>query len=256
MRALRNIFAVFKKEMRSYFTSPIAYVIVAVFLAITAYFYNTILKLFVQFQFQRMFGFGGGPNLTDHFVRPFYSNMAIIFLLITPVITMRLFSEEKKLGTFELLLTSPLTTTQLVLGKYFAGLCTFLIMLLLTLPYPIFLFIYSSPEIGPIISTYLGMILIGSAFIGVGAFTSALTENQIIAAALSFGILLILWVLGWASQTASGGIAEFLKYISIMEHFGDMSKGVISTRNLIYFLSFDVFIIFITASVIESQKWR
>ncbi len=255
MQRVKNVFAIWKKEMKSYFTSPIAYVVTAVFLAITAYFYNTILKIFIRFQFQRFMGLGGGPNLTDHFLRPLYSNMAIILLLISPVLTMRLLAEEKKQGTFEVLLTSPVTTTQIVLGKYFAALTTYTIMIALTFLYPLFLFIYSSPEPGPVISIYLGLFLLGSAFMAVGTFTSALTENQIIAAVLAFGLLLIFWVIGWAATTATQG-TEFLKYISLMEHFGDMSKGLITTRNVVFFVSFVGYLLFLTVTAIESQKWR
>lgn len=256
MRSIKNIYTIWKKELRSYFFSPIAYILTAIFLAITAYFYNTILQLFVQFQFQRMFGMGGGPNLTDHFLRPLYSNTVIILLLITPILTMRLFSEEKKQATFEFLLTSPITTTQLVLGKYFAGLTVFVVMVILTFTYPVFLFIYSTPEVGPIITTYIGLIFMGSIFVGVGVFSSSLTENQIISAVVAFGILLILWVIGWASRTAPHSIASGINYISLMDHFSNLSKGILSTRDLTYFLSFDGFLIFLTVSVVESQKWR
>ena len=255
MSRVKNVFTIWKKEMRSYFSSPMAYVALAVFLGITAYFYNTILQLYIRFQFQRFMGFGGGPNLTDHFIRPLYSNMAIILLLISPVLTMRLLTEKKKLGTFELLMTSPITTTQLVLGKYLAALTTFLIFVGFTLVYPLFLFIYSSPEPGPVISTYIALFFLGTAFMAVGTFTSALTENQIIAAVVAFGLLLIFWVIGWASHTALSG-AEILKYISLMEHFTDMTRGLITSRNVVFFISFAGYMLFLTITAIESQKWR
>ncbi len=187
---------------------------------------------------------------------PLFQNMSIILLLMRPLLTMRLFSEEKKINTDELLYTCPISINQIILGKYFASLFVLLAMLLLTGILSIFTFAYGNPELVPILNGYLGLFLMGAAFIAVGIFFSSLTENQIVSAILTFGTLLLFWILNWASYSAGGIWKGVLNYLSFIQHFDDMTRGILDTTDLVYYLSFVFLGLFLTHSVIQSRRWR
>jgi ABC-2 type transport system permease protein len=195
-------------------------------------------------------------NINQMVYSPFFHNISIILLLMLPLLTMRLFSEEKKIGTEELLYTSPLSVTQIILGKYLASLVVLLAMLLLTGFLSIFTFAHGNPELVPILCGYLGLFLMGAAFIAVGIFFSSLTENQIVSAILTFGALLLFWVLNWAAYSAAGIWKDALNYISFFQHFDDITRGIIDTTDIVYYLSFAFFGLFLTHSVIQSRRWR
>jgi len=182
--------------------------------------------------------------------------MSIILLLMVPLLTMRLFSEEKKRQTDELLFTSPISVNQIILGKYFASLFVLLVMLFLTGILSIFVFSYGNPELAPILSGYLGLFLVGAAFLAVGIFFSSLTENQIVSAILTFGALLLFWILNWASYSAGGMWKSVLNYLSFFQHFDDMTRGILDTTDIVYYLSFIFLGLFLTHSVIQSRRWR
>ncbi|MEA2064261.1 MAG: ABC transporter permease subunit, partial [Gemmatimonadota bacterium] len=171
-------------------------------------------------------------------------------LFMMPLITMKPYSEERKTGTIELLLTYPLSDLEIMLGKFFACFTLLLVMMALTLVYPLFLVLYSQPELGTLASGYLGLILMAASFIALGLFISSLTENQIIAAVATFAILLLFWILRWV------GASELLAYLSVLEHFNNFSQGLIDTRDVVYYLSFTVLWLFMTLRVLESKKWR
>jgi ABC-2 type transport system permease protein len=175
--------------------------------------------------------------------RRLFGQMIILLLLYVPLMTMRLFAEEKKLGTYELLLTSPVRIYEIVAGKYLASIILFAVMLVLTLEFPFFLFYFGTTDVGPTLTTYLGLFLIGATFLSVGLFWSAVTENQIIAAALTFGTLLVLYVRGWASPSAASWVQDVLSYISLGQHFDNLTKGVIDTRDIVYYLSLTIFML-------------
>src|SRR2546423_12401386 len=180
--------------MRLYFTSPVAWVIMAVFLFIAGYFFYSIFSYYARVSMQSaMNPMGGGLNVTDGVLRPLFSNVSVILLLMMPLITMRLFSEERRSGTIELLLTYPVRDGAVLIGKYLAALALYAIMLALTLLYPGILFYFARVEWGPLLTGYLGLLLMGATFLAVGIFASSLTENQIVAAVTTFGTLLILW---------------------------------------------------------------
>jgi ABC-2 type transport system permease protein len=187
---------------------------------------------------------------------PLFHNMSIILLLMVPLLTMRLFSEEKKRQTDELLFTSPISVNQIILGKYFASLLVLLVMLSLTGILSIFVFSYGNPELAPILSGYLGLFLVGAAFLAVGIFFSSLTENQIVSAILTFGALLLFWILNWASYSAGGMWKSVLNYLSFFQHFDDMTRGILDTTDVVYYLSFIFLGLFLTHSVIQSRRWR
>jgi ABC-2 type transport system permease protein len=255
---MKRIFYLISKEFKSYFYSPIAYVLIAFFTFLSGYMFFNICKAYMiqMLMSARYPWFAERLNLTDFIIRPLYGNLSVILMLLVPIMTMRLFAEEKRQGTSELLYTSPISSMEITVGKFLSAFLLFLVMIAFTLPFPIILLKYGNPEKGVIISTYLGLILMGASFISLGTFASAITENQVIAAVVSFSMLLIFWLIGWASQ-AAGEIGEkVFSYLSFFEHFNNFTKGLIDTRDITYYLSFTIFGVFLTYMTIESSRWR
>src|SRR5438034_2080083 len=257
---MRNILAIIERELRAYFISPVAYVVLTIFVFLSGLFFRSILAqvlqmgLMSQLQAQQL-----GPRAMDMpgmNTRGFLSTMSVILLFVMPMLTMGLFSEEKRRGTIELLLTAPLTDLQVVLGKFFAGVTFFLILLLTTWIPTGFLYLYSSPASGPILTAYLGLLLYGLALIAIGLFISTLTENQIIAAVLSFGTIMMLWLVDVLANNAEAGSKEVLTYLSILSHLDDFMKGVLSTSHIVFYLSLMLVALFLTYRSIDSLRWR
>ena len=258
---MRNILAIVERELRAYFTSPIAYVVLTIFVFLSGLFFRSILAqvlqmgLMSQLQAQQL-----GPRAMDMpgmITRGFLSTMSVILLFVMPMLTMGLFSEEKRRGTIELLLTAPLTDLQVVLGKFFAGVTFFLILLLTTWIPTGFLYLYSSPASGPIFTAYLGLLLYGLALIAIGLFISTLTENQIIAAVLSFGTIMVLWLVDVLANNADSTTGKaVLTYLSIISHLDDFMKGVLSTSHIVFYMSLMLVALFLTYRSIDSLRWR
>jgi len=242
-----NLLTIIKKEIMAYFTSLIAYVVVAIFLIISGYFFYTNLVMFVMFV-----GSDVKLGLWQH---TFY-DMRFVTLSLIPLLTMRLFSEEKKLGTIELLFTNPIRDIEIILGKYIACLMVYTLMLLLTFLYPILLEVVFSVEIGPLISGYMGLFLLGAASIACGIFLSSLTENQIVAAISTVGVLLFMWLIDWNEGIAGKKMITILHQISLSEHFFNSIKGVIDIDDIVYYLSFTAFFLYLTVCSLESRNWR
>jgi ABC-2 type transport system permease protein len=255
---MSSFWPIYKRELRAYFVSPIAYVVMVMFLVIAGYFFYSGFAFFNFIGFQAMSNpmMARNLNVTEGVLRPLYGNLGVVLLFIMPLLTMRLFAEEKKQGTIELLLTYPVRDLAAVLAKFMACLTVYAIMLALAGLYPALLLIYARPEIGPILSGYLGLFLLGAAFIALGALASSLTENQIVAAAISFGFLLLFWVIGWSSQFAGGNVGWLLSHLSLLDHFDSFPKGVIDSKDVIFYLSFMVFCLFLTLRSLESHRWR
>jgi ABC-2 type transport system permease protein len=259
---MKKTLAIFQKEIKHFFYSPIAYIVIAAFALITGIFFYLYLSSFVEAAFMDMMRsqqFRTPPqrfNINLQLIRPFFWNLALISLFVLPLVTMRLYSEEQRSGTVELLYTTPLSVANIVLGKFFAGIVFYLVMLLPTMVFTSLLFIYGDPEFGPVLAGYLGLILLGSAFISGGLFISSLTENQIIAAIGGFGLSLILWVIGWAANYSGPGMAGVLNYLSIINHFEDFAQGVIDSKHIFYYLLFCTFGVYLTFLSVESIKWR
>jgi len=254
---MSNIFAIAQKEVRAYFASPIAYIVIGLFALLFGYFYIAILDWFVR---QGMGGAMGMPpaplNLNQQFVRPLLLNATVVLLFVLPMITMRTYSEEKRSGTIELLLTSPLTDMQIILGKFLGALLLYAAMLGVTLLYLALLFVFGNPEWKPIATAYLGLLLLGGCFISVGMLISSFTRNQIVAGMLTFGMFLLLWVIDWIGTFLGPGGEQVVNYLSITRHFEDFAKGVIDTTHLIYYVSFITFGLFLTAKSVDSERWR
>ena len=194
--------------------------------------------------------------MSDMVIIPLFGDLSTILLLMLPLITMRLYAEEKKVGTVELLFTYPISDLSVLMGKFFATMLVLLTMLAGTIPYLIILEVFGTLEWGVVISGYLGMILLGGSFVALGIFTSSLTENQIVAAVLSFGALLLFWVMGWTTNISGPFLAAVLDYISIVRHLDPFTIGLIDTRGIIFYVSFMFFWLFLTLRFLNSRYWR
>lgn len=252
-----NILAIAQKELRSYFASPIAYVVVGLFALLYGWFFTVMMQYFVRSSMNMTPMMGQQAlNINQDMLRPVLQNVTILLLFVLPAMTMRTYSEERRSGTIELLLTSPVTDWQIVLGKFFGALTLYLVMLSVTFVHLAVLFVYGTPEVKPILSAYLGLVLLGGSFLSVGLFISTLTTNQIVSYIVTFSVFLLLWVVNWFGSMSSGPLATFTAYLAIVEHFDDFTKGVIDTTHLIYYLSFITFGLFLTAKSVDSERWR
>ena len=255
---MRNILTIAGKEIRSLFVSPIAYVVLTGFLLLGGWFFFNLLFRFssaVNFHtgMQNMDGLQS-LNLNEYVMAPLLHNLTIVLVIMIPIITMRAFAEEKRSGTYELLLTSPLRVTEIVLGKFLGAVAFIAIMILLTAIYPGILLLFGNPELGVVAAGYLGLFLLAAVFVSVGILTSSLTENQIVAAVTCFVILLLLYVISWPAETAGLPLGDLLKYLSVTEHFSEMVKGLIDTRDVVYFLSLIVLGLFLTHRAVEASR--
>jgi ABC-2 type transport system permease protein len=252
-----NILAIAGRELRAYFASPIAYIVIGLFAALYGAFFVLYLFLFVE-QSMRMgaMGMGGPVNVNQMMMRPLLGNMAVVMLFMLPMLTMRTYAEEKRSGTFELLLTSPLTDVQIVLGKFFGAMAVFALMLAVSALNVLLLFVWGTPEWKQLLTSYLGLLLMGGSFVALGLFLSSLTRSQVVAGAATFAIALLLWIVSWFGETGSETVRSLASFLSVIEHYEDFSKGVIDTRHLAYYLSFIVFGLFLTVRSVDSERWR
>ncbi len=255
---MNGFVAIFRKEMANFFVSPIAYAVIGIFLIIAGFFFwaNLSLLSLVSLQAANDPSIMTRINLTDVVIRPMVQNMSIILLFLTPLLTMRLFSEEKKSGTIELLLTYPVNDFGIVIGKFLAAVAVLLIMMGSTLTFAIIMATLGSFDIGVFCSSYLGLILMGSSFIALGAFISSVTENQIVAAAISFGAALMFWIISWTSSFTGPTMAAVIRQTSILERLDSFLKGVITVSDVTYFLFFTAFFLFLSFRSVETQRWR
>lgn len=255
--SLRNVTAIAGKELRGYFASPIAWIILAFFALAFGYFFTVYLNFFVQQSMQAQFG--GGPtsmNVNDQMIRPLLQNTSVLILFLLPMVTMRTYSEEKRSGTIELLLTSPVTDAEIIFGKFLGALGLYVAMLVVTAVYVAMLFVYGNPEFKPLLSGYLGLALQGGCFVAVGLFISSTTKNQVVAGAATFIVLLMFWIISWFGQSAGPTASAILSYLSITDHFDDFGKGVIDTKHIIFYLSFISFGLFLTMKSVDTERWR
>jgi ABC-2 type transport system permease protein len=238
---------IFKKELRSHFSSLIAYVVIAMFLIVAGYSFYTYLVMFLTFV---------GADLKVRLWQFTFHYLRFAPLTLIPLLTMRLFAEEKKMGTIELLFTAPVRDFDIIMGKYAACLLVYMLMLALTLLYPALIALYFTVEPGPLLSCYLGLFLLGAACIACGTFVSSLTENQIVASIVTIALLLTLWNLDWNEGIAGSQVIAILHQVSLSEHFLNFIKGVIDTNSVIYYVSLVCFFLFLTRCSLASRAWR
>jgi ABC-2 type transport system permease protein len=253
-----KVWPILKKELRLYFTSPVAWVVITIFLFIAGYFFYSIFAFYTLASMQSAMNpqMGRDLNVTDSVLRPLFSNVSVILLLLMPLITMRLFAEERRSGTIELLLTYPVRDGAVLIGKYLAALVLYVLMLALTLLYPGIVMYFARIEWGPLLTGYLGLLLMGATFLAVGIFASSLTENQIVASITTFGTLLILWVIGWSAEYVGGAWGRVLTHLSLLDHFDTFARGVLDTKDVIYYVDVTVIALFLTLRSLETRRWR
>jgi gliding motility-associated transport system permease protein len=253
----RNISTIAGKELRSYFASPVAWVMMGFFALIFGYFYISYLEWFVRQSMSGDMGGGMQPmNVNDRMIRPLFSNASVIVLFLLPMITMRTYSEEKRSGTIELLLTSPVTDVEIICGKFLGTFGLYLALLGTTLLYIGVLFVYGNPEWKPLVAGYLGLALMGGTFVSIGLFISSTTKNQMVAGAATFVVLLLFWIINWMAESAGPTTSAILSYLSITEHFDDFARGIIDTKHVIFYLSFISFGLFLTLKSVDTERWR
>ena len=238
---MRRIALICGKEIGTYLSSPMAYIVSAIFIALSGASFTTYLAQ---------------TSYSDTSIRGFLETGQLLILLFSALLTMRLISEERKLGTWELLLTAPVREYEIVLGKFFSCLLVLAGMLSLTLYFPLLLLIFGDPDIGPILTCYLGLFLLGSASVAIGIFASSLTPNQIVSAVVAGGILFGLWFLGMVGSLIPEPLGEILSYFSLSEHFPGFVRGVVDTRDLVYYLSVTAVFLFLSVRSIETERWR
>ena len=253
---MRNTLAIAQRELNAYFSSPIAYVLIGFFALLFGWFFYVPLAYFEQQSMQMCMNPTQALNINQMLINPTFMNTTVIFLFLFPLITMRTYSEEKRSGTIELLLTSPVTDVQIIMGKFVGALLLYCAMLAVTLIHMAILFIFGDPEWKPIATGYLGLLLMGGCFLSLGLFISSLTKNQIVAAMATFAVFLMLWVISWISTFVGPTTQTVLQYLSLTEHFDDFAKGIIDTKHVIYYLSFMAFGLFLTAKSVDSERWR
>ena len=255
---MSNILAIAHKELKAYFSSPIAYIVIGLWALMYGYFFVAILSFFVR-QSMQMGQFGGGPqsmNLNQQLIRPLLQNVLILILFLMPMVTMRAYAEEKRSGTIELLLTSPLTDFQIIVGKFLGAMALYGVMLAVTLIHLGLLFVYGRPDWKPIVTAYIGLLLMGGCFIATGLFISSLTRNQIVAGMVTFAVFLMLWIITWIGSFSGPTVDKLTQYLSIVDHYDDFGKGVLDTTHLVYYVSFITFGLFLTAKSVDSERWR
>jgi ABC-2 type transport system permease protein len=255
---MRNILAIADRELRSYFSSPIAYAVIGFFALVFGWMFYTFLRFFVMQSMQMsQMGMGQGQvNVNQAMIRPLILQISVVTLFVLPMITMRTYSEEKRSGTIELLLTSPLSDLEIILGKFLGALALYALMLLVTVPTITLLFWYGDPDWKPVVTSYLGLLLIGGSFISYGLFISSLTRNQIVAGVLTFCTLLMLLLVSWMQDFVGPVGQSIISALAVFEHFEDFSKGVIDTKHLVYYASVITFGLFLTAKSVDSERWR
>ena len=253
---MKNIWIICRKELKSYFASPIAYLLITVFAVIFGYFFWMAVNYFVRMGLEsQMSGRMQPMSVNEMVIGPLLSNMSVIVLFLIPMMTMRLFAEEKNRGTIELLLTSPIRDWELVLGKWLGAVIMFLVVIGVSCINIALLFAYGKPDWKPILAGLLGLILQGAAILAIGTFISTTTKNQIIAGSVTFAVVLLLWVLSWLNFEQATW-AKVLAYCSVLSHGESFTRGVIELKDVVYFVSVIFLALFLTDRSIESLRWR
>jgi ABC-2 type transport system permease protein len=256
---MRNIWAICKRELLAFFVSPIAYFVITGFTFLVGFFFFNHLSYFAQLvEMSAMISLRGRdlPNLNQTVIEGVYHTMVVILVFLIPLLTMRTIAEEKKKGTFELLITSPVSVSQIVLGKFLSIAIVLVIMLALNLIFPALLVKYGNPEIPPIFSGFLGLVLCSLGFASIGMAVSSFTENQVVAGVISMVTLLLLYVIQAPAESLGGTAAEVFRYLSPVDQLQDLLRGIITLKSITYFVSLIVIGLFLSQRALEAYRWR
>ncbi|HEX4772953.1 MAG TPA: ABC transporter permease [Bryobacteraceae bacterium] len=254
---MRNIWTICRRELYAYFVSPIAWVLLGIFAVLCGYITTSQAQNLARASIEaQMQGQSFPMNINQYGIAPVLSTVAVIALFLIPLISMRLFAEEKRQGTIELLVTSPIHDLEIIFGKWLAALLMYASLLAVLLIDLSFFFFYGNPNWKPLLTGMLGLLLQGACLLALGAFISSLTKNQIVAGALGFGAALILWLLSWATAYGSSDTVQVLNYISIVSHLDTFTRGVIDSKDIVYYCSMIFLGLFLTSRSLESIRWR
>ena len=257
---MRNVLAICKRELLSFFVSPIAYFVVTGFTLVMGFFFFNYLAFFARmYEMSQMMAFRGGgqvPNLNQTVIESLFQTMLVVLVFLVPLLTMRTIAEEKRRGTFELLITSPISVSAIVLGKFLSLAIIILLMLGISFIFPLLLIVYGSPEVPPILSGFVGVLLCTLGFASIGMAVSSFTENQIVAGVSSMVTLLLLYVIQAPAESLGGTAAEILNYLSPIEQVQQFLRGVISLQSVTYFVSLILFGLFVSQRALEAHRWR
>lgn len=254
---MRNIWTICRRELYAYFVSPIAWVLLTIFAVLSGGFTYLIAAAFIRASIEgQMSGQSFPMNVNEQVIAPLFSNMAVVGLFLIPLISMRLFAEEKRQGTIELLVTSPVHDLEIIVGKWLSAVLMYGALLLVLFADYSFLFLYGNPDWKPVATGFLGILLQGACLLAFGTFISTLTRNQIVAGAIGFALALVLWILNWTTSFGNSDTVQVLNYLSIVSHMDSFSRGVIDTKDLVYYLSMIFFGLFLTARSLDSLRWR
>lgn len=255
---MRKLGAIYRRELQYYFQSITAYVMIGIFLLLSGYFFYGIFRYYnyLSYQAGREPSIAASLNLIEGVMRPLMSNVSVVLLFALPLLTMRLVAEEKKQGTFELLLTYPVSDIEAIMGKYFAALTVFAVMLAGTILYPVMLAIYSNPERGPLVTSYIGLFLMGMSFVAIGVFFSSITNSQIVAGAATFVVSLFFLIIGWLAPFVGQTLSKVIMQFSLLEHYDTFAKGIIDLQDVTFYVFLTVFFLFMTLRSLESTHWR
>jgi len=259
---MKNALAIAKKELNIYFATPIAYVMFTLFVVIGSYYFLQLITQYEAISKQGMMmqnqEFLSRLNFQDVIFRSLFGFLGVILVFIVPFLTMRLIAEERRNKTIELLFTTPITPIEIVLGKYLAALAILACALGLTFLYPVLVEKFAGAtgvEWRSVLLGYLGLFLLGAAFMAVGLFVSALTDSQVVAAMITFVLLLMMWIIGWAAQGSEGALKDVLQYLASVSHLDSFSKGIVDLKDLVYFLSVITLGLFATHRAVEAHRW-
>lgn len=252
------VLAIARRELEAYFATPVGWLCLTGFILVTGLFFAVMVTGYADQATQAAYNpYGGGDlNINETLLPDFFGNTAVILLLLCPALTMRLFSEDRRQRSFELLLSSPLSSTQIVLGKYLGALGFLGVLLLGTLHYVAILYWVGAPDAGTLLASYAATFLLAASFMAVGMFTSAFTESQVLSLVISFGVVLGLWVLAWIDSFSQAPWVQVVTYASMLSHQSDLSKGLLHIKDLVYFVSFIGFFLFATQQRVEAFRWQ
>lgn len=254
---MKRIWAIAMRDFRAYFASPMAYIIAAMFLVIMGWMFYFSVAYFLQQNLQfTQFGMGKSAGLNEYVVRPFFANMNVIFLFILPFVAMRLLAEEKKMHTIELLLTAPVRLSEIVLGKFVSSVMFVKVLVFLGTLLPLMLFMGGKPDLGSMLAGVVGNVLLASCYLAIGLFASSTTSSQIVAGVICFAVSLFFWLVNWAAQNAGPVFSDILNHLSLMAHYNNFGQGLIHSSDVIYYLTFIGFFLFLTHRVLDSYRWR
>lgn len=254
---MKAAISIFKRETSAYFAAPMGWIILLFFTFIFGFFFSLSVHYFLQYSAQAAFNpEGGSPDVNSFVIQGVFGNMAIVAILVAPGLVMRLLAEDRKQKSIELLLTSPISSFEIVMGKFLGSMGFVGAMLAATLPFTVILYTWGQPDTGVLAMNYLSLALLMGTLVSANLFLSSFTDNQVIAFIVAFGFNLIFWILGWVAEIAPGSLQAVLQTIAFGSHYMEMTKGLLKLQDIVYFITFIGFCLLATTQRVEALRWR